>query len=99
VVGVAGLELLGDSALLRSVAVAEPHRDHGTGKELFRVVSAKARAQKVRKLYLLTTTAAAYFERLGFSRLERSAAPAEVRATREYSQLCPDSSQLMVKDL
>jgi len=50
-------------------------------------------------LYLLTTTAEAYFERLSFKPVERQAAPPEVQATREYSALCPSSSSLMVKTL
>jgi protein-tyrosine-phosphatase len=63
------------------------------------VLEATARDRGSRRLYLLTTSAERYFERLGFTRIAREGAPLEVRATREFLTLCPSSSALMVKTL
>lgn len=59
----------------------------------------RARAAGVGVLYLLTTTAAGFFERLGYRQTDRAAAPREIAATRQFSGLCPASSAFMVKSL
>jgi len=48
---------------------------------------------------LLTLTASAFFKRRGFTTAERSSAPKQIAATREFSTLCPDSAEFMVKDI
>jgi ketosteroid isomerase-like protein len=58
-----------------------------------------ARERGVRELYLLTATAPGFFEKLGFVRLARAAAPEAIRQTREFRELCPDSSVVMRKEL
>lgn len=58
-----------------------------------------AASQNIRSIYLLTTTAESFFSRLGYKRIDRSAAPASIAATREFSQLCPASSSFMYKSL
>jgi N-acetylglutamate synthase-like GNAT family acetyltransferase len=50
-------------------------------------------------MYLLTTTAAGFFERRGYVAAARESAPAEIRATREFADICPASSAFMVKHL
>jgi mannose-6-phosphate isomerase-like protein (cupin superfamily) len=56
-----------------------------------------ARNLGVRRLYLLTTTAEAYFAKRGFERCAREAAPAAIRQTREFRSLCPDTAACMVR--
>jgi amino-acid N-acetyltransferase len=97
--GVVGLELHGDVALLRSLAVGARSRGQGCAGALLAHAEAFARAQGVRELYLLTTTAERFFERKGYARLHRDAAPAAIRQTPEFSALCPASSAFMVKRL
>jgi len=58
-----------------------------------------ARQCGVRRLYLLTTSAADFFARLGYKRLERDGAPAAIRTTSEFATLCPAGSVFMVKEL
>lgn len=99
VVAVGGLELLGRDALLRSVAVAPAYRGADMGVRMVRALEAVGQQEGCRRLYLLTTTAAGFFDRLGYRRIAREAAPPQVRATRQYSALCPSSSTLMVKTL
>lgn len=98
-VGVGGLERYGENALLRSIAIAESRRGRGLGTALCDELEARARANGVATLYLLTTTAAPFFRRLGYETIEREAVPASVRGTTEFAELCPASATCMTKDL
>jgi len=98
-VGVAGLERYGHVALLRSVAVQAAHRHTGIGRQLFDALCAKARRDEVRGLYLLTTTAAPYFEQLGFEIRDRRDAPAALMASAEFRGVCPASATFMALEL
>lgn len=98
-VGVAGLERHGADGLLRSVAVAPGRRGGGLGAGLVAAVEAQARTAGLRALYLLTTTAADFFARHGYRRIERREAPAPLQASREFSALCPSTATCMVKAL
>jgi amino-acid N-acetyltransferase len=55
--------------------------------------------QGIDRLYLLTNTAEAFFARLGYRTLPRSAAPQAIRDTSEFSSLCPDDAAFMGKEL
>lgn len=97
IVGVAGLETGGDSALLRSVAVAPAWRSRGLGRALVTRAIATAESRGLRALYLLTTTAEQYFPSFGFVPTTREAVPAPVRDSREFQDLCPASAVVMVR--
>jgi amino-acid N-acetyltransferase len=97
--GVIGLELFGATALLRSLAVAAPFRGRGVGKQLVAHAERYARERGVDMLYLLTTTAEAFFRRLGYERIDRETVPDAIKATREYAAICPASSAVMTKRL
>ncbi len=98
-VGVVGLETLGHEALLRSLAVDAGQRDRGIGAALVDAVERHARALGVAHVYLLTTSASAYFARLGYTPVERESVPGTIRATAQFSALCPSSALVMVKRL
>jgi amino-acid N-acetyltransferase len=97
--GVIGLELYGDVALLRSLAVAPRRRGSGLGSRLVAHAERLAQAEGVKSLYLLTTTAEAFFQRRGYTRVPRDEAPVAIQNTREFSGICPVSSVVMVKHL
>lgn len=99
VTGVVGLERYGDIALIRSLAVAQAERGNGMGQKLVAYAEVNALSMGVTSLYLLTTTAQDFFERLGYRLIDRAAAPAEVAGTAQFSELCPASSAFMVKHL
>jgi amino-acid N-acetyltransferase len=99
IVGVAGLEICCDDALLRSVAVRPEWRSKGVGRALVTRAVSDAEARGLRALYLLTTTAERYFPSFGFSKIERTAVPAEVRSTKEFTTACPASATVMTKAL
>ena len=94
-VGVAGLEVCCDNALLRSVAVLPEWRSRGLGRALVTRVVSDAETRGLRALYLLTTTAERYFPSFGFERCAREDVPAALRATAEFQGACPASAVVM----
>ena len=97
--GVIGVELYGSDALLRSLVVRESERRRGTGRALVAAVENYACTAGVRSVYLLTETATAFFSSLGYAVLAREHAPPAIRATTQFSTLCPESADLMHKAL
>ena len=91
--GVAGLEVYGDAALLRSVAVAESHT--GLGSRLVEAALDHARAAGVHDVILLTTTAADFFPRFGFAPITRGEVPPALHASAEFRGACPASATVM----
>ena len=94
-VGVCGVEVCGDDGLLRSVAVDPDYRGEGIGALLVAGAQDLARRLKLEALYLLTTTADAYFRRHGFQDVPRERAPEAVRESWEFRAGCPSSSAFM----
>lgn len=97
--GGVGLEGGPPDALLRSLIVDPESRGTGLGELLLAAAQEMAAQAGVRRLYLLTTTAADYFESRGYDRIRREDAPPSIRATDEFSRLCPDSAVAMVRSL
>ena len=97
--GVIGVEPLGDVGLLRSLAVTSSQRGRGLGIELTRALERHARALGIAQLYLLTTTAEKFFGALGYRVVPREDAPAPIQGTIEYRELCASTSVCMVKTL
>lgn len=96
IVGSAGLEMYGDAALLRSVAVDQALRGHGVGLALTHAALDLARKRGARAVYLLTETAANFFGRLGFHPIPRAQAEPSVGRSIEFSGACPKSATCMV---
>jgi protein-tyrosine-phosphatase/N-acetylglutamate synthase-like GNAT family acetyltransferase len=96
VVGVAALELHDHVGLLRSVAVAPSERGRGTGLALVGNRLTAARSHGVGHVYLLTSTAARFFQRFGFAETDRASAPPSLQRTPEFAALCPSTATCMV---
>lgn len=94
-VGLAGVEIHGAHGLLRSVAVAPEWQGAGIGAALTHDRIGWAREQDLESIYLLTTTAAEFFARHGFEVAARDDAPAEIRASKEFSEMCPSTAVCM----
>jgi amino-acid N-acetyltransferase len=99
VVGIIGFERHGHNALLRSLVVAPALRGNGFGDRLVRRLTEMARRKGVKRFYLLTTTAEAFFAKRGFQRIARQAVPATIAATQEFKSLCPVSAVCMTRQL
>lgn len=98
-IGCAGLEIYGMVALLRSVAIREDRRRQGLGKSIIKEIFNLARKREIKELFLLTTTAPDFFNKMGFKRIERAKADSSIQQTEEFSRLCPCSAIVMVKEL
>lgn len=95
IIGAEGIETYEDAGLLRSAVVADAWRGRGIGDALTRDRLAWAHSRGLREIYLLTTTAADYFPRHGFSRVDRSSAPPAVQRSREFAEACPQTAVAM----
>lgn len=95
IIGCAALEIYADAALLRSVAVNPGWQGRGLGAELVDKAVRLAQSRGVRTMFLLTTTASEYFSRLGFAPCAREEAPEAMRASAEFTTLCPATATAM----
>lgn len=99
VVGTVGIEAFGKIGLLRSLVVAKTHRNQAIGHQLYKQAIDYAQAQGIEELYLLTTTADAYFAKRGFARIERTDVPDEIKSTEQFSSICPSTAIIMRRSL
>ncbi|WP_161569193.1 arsenic resistance N-acetyltransferase ArsN2 [Candidatus Oscillochloris fontis] len=99
VVGSAALERYGAEALLRSVAVAAAQQSQGVGRQLLVAALYLARTHGIRRVYLLTTTAASYFSRYGFVPVARADVDPAVQVSAEFQGACPARAALLRLDL
>jgi amino-acid N-acetyltransferase len=99
IVGSIGVEILGETGLLRSLCVANEHRGRGIANQLCDRLTPFAREKGCRRLFLLTTTAKGFFERRGFEVVPRETAPPELQQTSEFRSLCPSTATCMTTTL
>lgn len=95
--GCAGLEIYGDSALLRSMAISLEHQGKGLGTVLTEAMIKDARKKGIRKLFLLTDTAEDFFTRFGFRVVEREIIPEDVKTSIEFTKLCLAAPAMMLR--
>ena len=98
-VGCVGLEVYGNSGLLRSVAVDRDFRSRGIARRLLENMLLLAHQKQLSSLSLLTTTAESYFARWGFQKVPRPCLPPELLESLELKGVCPDSASAMWKGL
>ena len=99
IVGLAGFDRAAGDALLRSLAVAPDWRGRRLGEALVARREAAARRAGVNCFYLLTTSAADYFRRLGYVDVPRAEVPAAIAAHAQFRSLCPASATCLAKRL
>jgi amino-acid N-acetyltransferase len=99
IVGAVGLENYGESGLLRSLCVRAERRSEGVGRALLLAIEAAAFVRGVLDLYLLTFSAARYFEKQQFVEVARDRVPVAIRGTAQFRTLCPASATCMRKRL
>lgn len=96
-VGTGGLEVVNQYALLRSVSVNSNSRGQNLGKAITTDLLKNAQKSSLEAVFLLTDTATTFFEKHGFEKVDRTAAPSEIKSTTEFSSVCPVSASFMVK--
>jgi amino-acid N-acetyltransferase len=94
IVASAGLELHGEAALLRSLAVAPDSRGTGRGAALLRRALSEA-TDRAHGVYALTTTADQYLSRFGFEPVPRDSVPPLLLESRELQDACPGSASVL----
>jgi amino-acid N-acetyltransferase len=92
-----GLEIYGTDALLRSVAVVKEKQKQGIGSLILEQLKPVLIENKIQNLYLLTETAKDFFLKKGFELIERKDVPESVKASAEFSSICPASAIVMVR--
>jgi amino-acid N-acetyltransferase len=97
--GVIGLERFGPGALLRSLAIAPGFQRRGLGQLLVAQLENDARADGVEQLVLLTESAQAFFEGLGYEVVDRGYVSEDLKQSAEFRSLCPASAVCMRKSL
>ncbi len=98
-IGCVAIEIYGTYGLLRSLAVNNDFRGKGIGQKLVAEVEKWSRDYGLKKLYLLTTTAAGFFPKIGWSKTDRQAVPESIAASSEFSSICPSTAVCMIKEL
>ncbi len=99
IAGLVGLERFGEVGLLRSLVVAPAARGSGLGRQLVEHAEHSAKEAGISQLWLLTIDADRFFAAYGYREASRDDAPASIRESREFSELCPDDAVLMNKSL
>ncbi len=94
-IAVGGLECLGKSGLLRSLAVQSHYRGQGLAALIVDYLHQAAIKQGIETLYLLTESAEDFFLKLGYSKVRRDQLPPEVTRTKQCQSLCPASAQAL----
>ncbi|HEX7904515.1 MAG TPA: arsenic resistance N-acetyltransferase ArsN2 [Chitinophagaceae bacterium] len=98
-VGTAGLEIAGTTALLRSVSIKKELQGQGLGKLINRELEKVTTAKGIHTLYLLTTTASNFFQKEGYTIIDRSDVPLSINESSEFSSICPSTATVMKKEL
>src|SRR5664279_2771756 len=97
--GVIGMERYGHYGLLRSMAVHPDYRNKHIAETLVKRLEEKAAAAGIISMFLLTETAANYFERKGYEPITRDHVPNDLMRSAEFSHVCPESDTVMKKQL
>jgi amino-acid N-acetyltransferase len=97
--GCVGLEVHDRAGLLRSLAVQPSLRSQGVGAALVDAVQQSAATAGIERLWLLTTTATAFFLRSGYEVADRIAAPELIRLSLQFASICPASAICMTRTL
>lgn len=94
-IGYFGIELFDTEALFRSMIVLPQERDKGYGEGIWQLALNMIKERGIKDVYLLTNTAASFFEKLGFEVFDRNAVPDVIGQTSEFAEFCAEDSVCM----
>jgi amino-acid N-acetyltransferase len=97
IVGCAALYPFSDekAAELACLAVAPEYRDAGGGEQLLKYVEERAKKQRVKRLFVLTTRAAHWFIEHGFAEAAVNSLPKQKQALYNYQR----RSKVLIKTI
>ena len=97
IVGCVALEVYGETALLRSLAVTPSRQGVGLGRRLAQAALALGHEAGVKTFCLLTSTAQEFFAReFDFRSVARGETPGAVQQSVEFASVCPATAQAMM---
>jgi amino-acid N-acetyltransferase len=100
VVGMAGYEYYGEDVLLRSVAVPANLQDKGIGSQIVDWMIALAKQKGIKRIILLTETAAKFFAKKGFMVIDRSSLKNEpLKISSQFCRGCCSTATCMMLSL
>lgn len=99
VIGCVGMEVYGESCLLRSLAVHPDFQGRGLGAELVKRIIARAQQQGLRQAIVLTLTAERLAAKLGFRRIPREFVDPRVAQSWEFQATACQQAFCMRLDL
>jgi phosphinothricin acetyltransferase len=97
IVGTVGLEIYGDCALLRSLAVTPAWQGQALGVALTDTAMSYLMSRQFQAVYLLTTTAERFFRRHDFLVVARPAVPRSIQQSSEFQAVHPDTATCMAR--
>ena len=95
IVGCIGIEVYESLGMLRSFSITESYKNNSLGKMLYNKLIEYCLDNELQKLYILTTTADKYFEKLGWKMIRRDVVPLIIQNSNEFSSICPSSAACM----
>ena len=98
-IGTMGLEAHNTEGLLRSVCLDSGFQNKGLGTIILKKIEEKIAQQGIQKIYLLTTTAKAFFEKNQYTVISRADVSDALKQTTEFTSTCPSSAIVMLKYL
>lgn len=98
-VGCVAVEMYGTAGLLRSLAVNNDFRGKDIGQKLVAEAETWSLGNGLKDLYLLTTTAAGFFPKIGWSNTDRKVVPESIAASSEFASVCPSTAVCLMKKL
>ena len=99
VVGAIGLEVYDQNGLLRSLIVKSEYRKMKLATRLINELENLSRSIGLKSIYLLTETAREYFDKKGYTAIDRNKAPVSIKQSSEFSHVCPSTAVLMQKNI
>lgn len=97
VVAAGALERHGSDGLIRSLVVSPEVRSQGVGSGIVAELERQAVDWGLDGAYLLTESAAGFFERLGYRGIGRDEAPDAVRQSAEWATVCDQTAIPMMR--
>jgi amino-acid N-acetyltransferase len=91
------MERYGHYGLLRSMVVHPGYRNKHIAAKLVSILEQTAASSGITSIFLLTETAADYFERKGYHTITRDEVPGDLMGSTEFSHVCPQTAIVMKK--
>ncbi len=95
IVATTGIEMWSAKGLLRSVAVKEELQSLGLGTALVEYAIVIAKRRGLRELLLISESAASFFQKFGFEKVDRNDVRGSISNSPEFGDACPESAAVM----